>query len=97
MKWYIYLFSCYVLFQEHFQKPPGAPKPDSKWTNSPAGPMQCTLVSLFSVFDIAEPLATELDSSEEDSKLKQMKEEQLALEKGTAVKEVALFQSYAKF
>ena len=58
--------------------------------------MQHTLVSLFGVSDIGEPLATELDSSEEDSKMKQMKEEQLALQKRIAAKEVALFQSYAK-
>ena len=59
--------------------------------------MQHTLVSLFDVSDIGEPLATELDSSEEDSKMKQMKEEQLALQKRIAAKEVALFQSYTKF
>ena len=48
----------YVLFQEHFQKPPGVPKSGSKWTSPLADPMQYTLVSLFGVSNIAEPLAT---------------------------------------
>ena len=83
------------MFKEYFQETLGAPKPGSKWTSSLAGPTQHTPVSLFRVLDIAEPLATELDSSDKDSELKQIRAEQLALQKKIAAKEVSSFQSYA--
>ena len=58
-------------------------------------PHSTLLCHFFGVSDIAEPLATELDSSDKDSGLKQMRAEQLVLQKKIAAKEVSSFQSYA--